>query len=48
VHKNYRKLRAAVIEAWESTTDAEIRDIIHTMPERYVAVIAAHRAYTEY
>jgi hypothetical protein len=28
IHQNYERLRAAVIEAWESITDAEIRDII--------------------
>lgn len=48
VHRNYRRLRAAVIQAWESITDAEIRDIIHTMPERCAAVIAARGAYTKY
>jgi hypothetical protein len=34
IHQNYERLRAAVIEAWELITDAEIRDIIRQMPER--------------
>jgi hypothetical protein len=48
VHRNYRRLRAAVIEAWNSITDAEIRDIIHTMPQRCKDVITAHGAYTKW
>jgi hypothetical protein len=31
VHRNHRRLQAAVIEAWNSITDEEIRDIIHIM-----------------
>jgi transposase len=42
VHHNYRRLRAAVIEAWDSITDAEIRDMIHTMPDRCRDVIVAN------
>jgi hypothetical protein len=28
IHQNYKRLRAAVIEAWELITDAEIRNVI--------------------
>jgi len=48
VHRNYRRLRRAVIQAWDSITDAEIRDIIHTMPQRCKDVILAHGAYTKW
>jgi uncharacterized protein with HEPN domain len=49
VHRNYRRLRAAVIQAWDSVTDTEIRDIIHTMvPQCCKEVIATHGAYTKW
>ena len=48
IHQNYKRLRAAVIEAWESITDAEIRDIIRQMPERCQAVIDANGMYTKW
>ena len=28
IYQNYKKLRVAVIEAWDSIIDTEIRDII--------------------
>jgi hypothetical protein len=46
IHRNYGRLRTAIIEAWESITDAEIRDIIRQMPERCQAVIDANGMYT--
>jgi transposase len=48
IHRNYNRLRAAVIEAWESITDKEIRDIIREMPERCQAVIDANGMYTKW
>jgi hypothetical protein len=44
----YRRFWAAVIQAWNSITDAEIRDIIHTMPRRCKDVILARGAYTKW
>jgi ketohexokinase/beta-glucosidase len=48
IHRSYVKLRAAVQEAWNDLTDAEIRDSIHTMHDRCVAVILAHGMYIDY
>jgi hypothetical protein len=48
VHRNSRRLRATVIEAWDSITDIEIRDIIYIMPQHYKDVIAAHGAYIKW
>ncbi|KAF8847432.1 hypothetical protein BDZ45DRAFT_754911 [Acephala macrosclerotiorum] len=42
VHRNYHKLKAAVLEAWNDITDAEVKDMIHTMPARCKAVIEAN------
>jgi len=47
IHRNYKKLRAAVIEAWDLITDAEIRDIIRQMPEGCQSVIDANGMYTK-
>jgi len=48
IHQNYKRLQAAVIEVWESITDAEIRDIIRQMLERCQAVIDANGMYTKW
>ena len=52
VHRNSKRLRAAVLEAWESITDTEIQDIIYNkesgMRARCAAVIAAHGMYTKF
>jgi hypothetical protein len=48
IHQNYKRLQAAVIETWESITDAEIKDIIRQMPERCQAVIDANGMYTKW
>jgi transposase len=48
IHKNYNRLRAAVIEAWETITDEEIRDIIRQMRDRCQAVIDANGMYTKW
>jgi predicted Fe-S protein YdhL (DUF1289 family) len=41
-----KRLREAVIAAWDLITDEEIRDIIRTMPARCQAVINANGNYT--
>ena len=48
VNRSYRRLRAAMIEAWNPITDAEVKDIIHTMPQRYQDVKDAHGGYTKW
>jgi transposase len=48
VHRNYKRLRAAVQQAWERITDAEIKDEIHKMHDRCVAVIAANGWNTKF
>jgi hypothetical protein len=47
VHRNYGRLRTAVQKAWDSITDAEVRDLIATMPQRCKDVIAVHGMYTK-
>jgi hypothetical protein len=41
VHRDKARLRAAVLRAWETITDAEIRARIRTMHQRCLDVIAA-------
>ena len=48
IHRNYKRLRTAVIKVWESITHAEIRDVIRQMPERCQAVIDANDMYTKW
>jgi transposase len=48
IHKNYKRLRAAVMKAWETITDEEIRDIIRQMRDRCQAVIDANGMYTKW
>lgn len=48
VHRSYPRLKKVLLEAWQSITDAEIRDMIHTMPARCKAVILAGGMYTEF
>jgi hypothetical protein len=48
VHRSYERLRIAVIEAWDIITDAEVRDMIYSMPARCAVVIAAHGMYIEF
>jgi transposase len=48
VHRSYIRLRAAVLEAWNSITDAEVKDMIHTMHQRCLDVIDAHGMYTKW
>ena len=48
VHRSSPRLRAAVKEAWDLITDAEVRDLVHTMHQRCLDVINAHGAYTKW
>ena len=42
VHRNYRRLQVAIKRAWDTITDAEVRDLIRTtMRERCQAIIDA-------
>ena len=48
IHRNYRRLRATIVEAWEAISDDTIRDIIKEMPKRCQAVIDAQGGETMY
>ena len=48
IHRSYPRLREAVIEAWNSITDEQIKELIGTMPERCQAVIDAQGGHTKY
>lgn len=48
VHRDYHKLRVAVLEAWNTITDAEVRELVHGMGARCTAVKNAHGMYTEF
>lgn len=48
VHRNSPRLRAAVLEAWNSITDAEVRVLVRTMHQRCEDVIHAHGLYTKW
>ncbi|KAH9204799.1 hypothetical protein DL95DRAFT_494496 [Leptodontidium sp. 2 PMI_412] len=48
VHRSSRRLCATVKEAWDSITDTEVRDLVHTMHQRCLDVIKARGAYTKW
>ena len=49
VHRNYKRLRAAIIQAWESILHDEVRTLIRdTMRERCQAVIDAQGGETKF
>jgi hypothetical protein len=48
IYRSYLRLRAAIIEAWNSIIDEEIRALIGTMYDRYQAIINANGWYTKY
>jgi transposase len=48
VHRNSRRLREAVLRAWETITDTEIRERIRTMHQRCLDVIVANRIETKW
>jgi hypothetical protein len=48
VHTNKEILKAAVLEAWNTITDAEVKDLVRTtMREHCQAVINTERRETE-
>jgi hypothetical protein len=48
-HRKYKRLRAAIMKAWDTITDAEVRHLIRTtMWERCQAVIEANEEYTRF
>ena len=49
MHKNSRRLREVVLEAWNMITVAEVRDIFHAMPECCKAAVKDARGlYTKW
>jgi hypothetical protein len=48
VHRNSQRLRENVLEAWNTITDGEIKDLIHTMHQRCMDVIQANGMYTKW
>jgi hypothetical protein len=48
VHRDLRRFREAVLRAWETITDAEIRERIRTMHQRCLDVIAANGMETKW
>jgi transposase len=50
IHRSYPKLKAAVIEAWESITQEEVFNLItsNVIPKRCQAVIKAKGWHTKY
>lgn len=48
VHSSYKRLRAAVQEAWESITHERIKELVHSMRERCQAVIDANGWHTKF
>ena len=47
-HSSYKRLREAIQEAWNSITHERIRELVHGMRERCLAVIRARGWYTKY
>jgi transposase len=48
VHRSYKRLREAVVEAWESITEATIKELIRGMGDRCIEVILADGGYINY
>jgi hypothetical protein len=48
VYSSYKRLRAAVLEAWESISHERIKELVHSMRARCFAVIKARGWYTKY
>lgn len=47
IHRSCQKLKAAIIEAWNTIIDEEGRDLIRSMYERSQAVIDAGEWHTK-
>ena len=45
IYRSYPRLREAIIEAWNSITDKQIRELIETMPQRCQDVIDTQGGY---
>jgi hypothetical protein len=48
VHRKSQVLRAAVLEAWNLISDAEVIALVRTMPQRCKDTIDARGAYTKW
>ena len=48
VHKRSKELKTADLKAWESMTDAEVRELVDIMHQRYVDARDAHGTYTSW
>ncbi|EPE35500.1 Homeo [Glarea lozoyensis ATCC 20868] len=48
VHSSYPRLRTVVQEAWESITEATIKELIRSMGDRCIEVILADGGHTKY
>jgi hypothetical protein len=48
IHRSYPRLKEAVLEAWNSITNGQIRELIESMPTHCRAVIEANGWYTKY
>jgi transposase len=48
IHRSYSRLRTALIEAWNSITDQEIRELIGTIHQRCLDVIDADGWHINY
>jgi hypothetical protein len=48
VHSSYPRLRRAVQEAWDSISQATIKELIRGMGDRCIDVILANSGHTKY
>jgi len=48
IYRSYKRLREAVIEAWNSITDKQVKDLVKGMHDRCQAVIDADGGHTKY
>jgi hypothetical protein len=48
IHRNSKRLKAAVWEAWEAITGAEVRELARTMNQRCQDVKDANGMYTSW
>ncbi|PMD31536.1 hypothetical protein L207DRAFT_441861, partial [Hyaloscypha variabilis F] len=48
VHSSYKRLRVIIWEAWESIIYERVRELVHSMRDRYQAVINVDGRHTKY
>ena len=48
VHRNSKRLKAIVLEAWGAITNAEVKELVHTMHQRYQNIKDANGMYTNW